>query len=45
MLVCGDREAANGTVSVRHRQKGDVGVEATEAFFARLKEEIRTRAR
>jgi threonyl-tRNA synthetase len=45
MLVLGDREAAAGTVSVRHRHQGDLGAQPLEAFFARLEEEIRTRAR
>jgi threonyl-tRNA synthetase len=45
MLVCGDREAASETVSVRHRHQGDLGAEGVEAFFARLAEEIRLRTR
>jgi threonyl-tRNA synthetase len=45
MLVLGDREAAAGTVSVRHRQKGDLGAQPLEGFFDQLAEEIRTRAR
>lgn len=45
MLVCGDREAEAGTVSVRHRAKGDTGVQDVETFLASLVEEIRERRR
>jgi threonyl-tRNA synthetase len=45
MLVLGDREAAAGTVSVRHRHQGDLGAQALDGFFDRLTQEIRTRAR
>jgi threonyl-tRNA synthetase len=45
MLVIGDREAAAGTVSVRHRQRGDLGVVTLDAFFATITGEIRSRAR
>jgi threonyl-tRNA synthetase len=45
MLVLGDREAAAGTVSVRHRQKGDLGGQSLDGFFDMLSTEIRTRAR
>ena len=45
MLVLGDREAAAGTVSVRHRHRGDLGVQPLEAFFALITEEIRSRTR
>ena len=45
MLVLGDREAAAGTVSVRHRHLGDQGAQPLEAFFDLLAREIRTRAR
>lgn len=44
MLVLGDREAADGTVSVRHRKDGDLGVQALAAFFDRVTTEIRQRA-
>ncbi len=44
MLVVGDREAAEGTVSVRHRQKGNLGGQSLEAFFTQVLEEVRTRA-
>jgi threonyl-tRNA synthetase len=45
MLVLGDREAAAGTVSVRHRHKGDLGAQSLDGFFDLLTKEIRTRAR
>ena len=45
MLVLGDREAAAGTVSVRHRHQGDLGAQPLAGFLDRLGEEIRTRAR
>jgi threonyl-tRNA synthetase len=45
MLVLGDREAAAGTVSVRHRHQGDLGVQPVETFLAALRDEIATRAR
>jgi threonyl-tRNA synthetase len=45
MLVLGDREAAAGQVSVRHRHRGDVGVQGVDAFFEQLMDEIRRRVR
>ncbi len=45
MLVIGDREAEAGTVSVRHRHKGDQGVQSVEAFLAMLQAEIQGRLR
>ena len=44
MLVVGDKEAAAGTVSVRHRSQGDLGIRVTEEFKADLLAEIRTRS-
>jgi threonyl-tRNA synthetase len=43
MLVVGDREAADGTVSVRHRKHGDQGVVPADEFFGSLVAEIRGR--
>jgi threonyl-tRNA synthetase len=40
MLVVGDREAAEGTVSVRERSGGDKGSSSIEAFIAAAREEI-----
>ncbi len=45
MLVLGDREAEAGSVSVRHRTQGDLGVQALEAFLASLKTEVAERRR
>jgi len=36
MLVCGDREAEAGTVSVRHRKHADMGVKSVDQFIADL---------
>ncbi|MDR2697833.1 MAG: threonine--tRNA ligase [Holophagales bacterium] len=43
MLVIGDREAADKTVSVRHRSVGDQGVKPFEIFFEELLSEIKKR--
>ena len=43
MLVTGDREAADGTVSVRSRSEGDLGARALDAFVAAAKDEIATK--
>ncbi len=40
MLVAGDREAADGTVSVRSRSGGDLGARGIDAFVADALEEI-----
>jgi threonyl-tRNA synthetase len=45
MLVIGDREAEAGTVSVRHRHRGDLGVQALEAFLGSLAQEVHSRQR
>ena len=44
MLVIGDKEAEAGTVSVRHRADGDLGVMSMDAFTAKLKEDVDTKA-
>ena len=41
MLVAGDREAAEGTVSVRSRSGGDLGPRAVKTFVADALDEIR----
>ena len=41
MLVTGDREAADGTVSVRSRLGGDLGARAVDAFIADVLDEVR----
>ncbi|HEX7553169.1 MAG TPA: threonine--tRNA ligase [Geothrix sp.] len=45
MLVIGDREAEAGTVSVRHRHRGDLGVQALETFLGTLAQEVHSRQR
>jgi threonyl-tRNA synthetase len=45
MLVVGDREAQDGTVSVRNRKHGDQGVKPLDGFMAELKTLNDTRAR
>jgi threonyl-tRNA synthetase len=44
MLVVGGKEAEAGTVSVRHRSKGDLGPRKLEEFLAALRQEIETKA-
>jgi len=43
MLVAGDREAAEGAVSVRSRSAGDLGSRALDVFIADALEEIRSK--
>jgi threonyl-tRNA synthetase len=43
MLVAGDREAAEGTVSVRSRSAGDLGARSVDDFIVAAREEIRTK--
>ena len=40
MVVVGDRDMENGTVSVRHRSGEDLGAMSLEAFAALLKDEV-----
>jgi threonyl-tRNA synthetase len=44
MLVIGGKEAESGTVSVRHRSKGDLGPRPLEQFVADLRDEVDSRA-
>jgi threonyl-tRNA synthetase len=44
MLVIGGKEAEAGTVSVRHRSKGDLGPRPLAQFSADLRQEIDSRA-
>ncbi len=44
MLVTGDREAAEGTVSVRSRSAGDFGARSIDAFVAAASDEIATKS-
>ncbi|HLV87212.1 MAG TPA: threonine--tRNA ligase [Candidatus Sulfotelmatobacter sp.] len=43
MLIIGGKEAEAGTVSVRHRSKGDLGPRPLEQFAADLRQEIDSR--
>ncbi len=45
MLVLGDKEAENGVVAVRKRGEGDIGQMTPDDLLAKLREEIRTKAR
>ena len=41
MLVVGEREEQEGTVSVRQHGSGDLGSQTIEAFIAFINEEIK----
>ena len=41
MLVVGEKEATNGTVSVRSRIEGEMGAMAVDEFIAKLQKEIK----
>ncbi len=43
MLVIGDQEASRGTLSVRKRGEGDMGVQDAASVIAQIREEIRMR--
>ncbi|MDQ3420384.1 MAG: threonine--tRNA ligase [Acidobacteriota bacterium] len=43
MLVAGDREAAEGTVAVRHRVTGDLGSRSVDEFISAALAEIRNK--
>ncbi len=45
MLVVGDRDMENGTVSPRHRADGDLGAMAFDEFVSVLKEVVDTKAK
>jgi threonyl-tRNA synthetase len=44
MLVVGDREAAGGTVSVRHRKHGDQGAKPVEEFLVQILDLVKARS-
>ena len=44
MLVLGDKEAESGLVTVRRRDKGDIGQCSLEDFLARMKDECENHA-
>ena len=43
MLVIGDKDIENGTVSVRERKEGDLGAMPLEDFIRRITEEVETK--
>ena len=43
MLIVGEREMLDGTVSVRSRSEGDLGAVDVGDFLNRAEEEIRTK--
>ena len=45
MVVVGDRDMENNTVSPRHRAEGDLGAMSMDAFIALLKEVVDTKAK
>ena len=45
MLVVGDRDMENGTVSPRHRADGDLGAMPFDEFVSVLKEVVDTKAK
>lgn len=44
MLVVGDKEVEDGTVSVRHRGEGDIGSMELSSLCDRLADEVKTKA-
>ena len=44
MLVIGDKELENGTVSVRSRKGVDLGAMPLDTFIAKIQEEIASRS-
>ncbi len=44
MLVIGQREADEGTVSVRHHDKDDLGAKPLDEFIAEITAEIKSRS-
>ena len=44
MLVVGDKDIENHSVSVRSRKEGDIGATSPETFLTKLLEEIETKA-
>ena len=45
MLVVGDRDMAENTVSVRHRAEGDLGAMSFDSFAALLKDVVDSKAK
>ncbi|HMO27206.1 MAG TPA: His/Gly/Thr/Pro-type tRNA ligase C-terminal domain-containing protein, partial [Tepidisphaeraceae bacterium] len=40
MLICGEKEVADGKVAVRHRTEGDKGAVAIEEFIAQAQKKV-----
>lgn len=45
MVVVGDRDMENGTVSPRHRAEGDLGAMTMDEFTALLRDVVDSKAR
>ncbi len=45
MIIVGDQEVADGTLSIRSRKEGDEGAKTVEQFMTDILEEINTKAR
>ena len=45
MVVVGDRDMENGTVSPRHRTDGDLGAMSLDAFAALLRQVVDSKAK
>ena len=45
MLIAGEKEQQNGTVSLRSRQDGDLGSMPVDAFIHKILDEVQTKAR
>ena len=45
MLVLGEKEAAEGAITVRSRDKGDLGAAGLDAFIEDIKKMIETKER
>ena len=43
MLVLGEKEAESGTITVRSRDKGDLGSAQLDEFIAEISREIKNR--
>lgn len=44
MIIAGDKDIENGTISVRARKDGEQGAMSVDDFIAKIKEEIETKA-
>ena len=44
MILMGDKDIENGTISVRSRKEGDIGSMSVEQFLSMALEEIETKA-